>query len=97
MVTELTPNMLLLLQSSSLEDNRVGLLSIGYDETEESFHELDSLLENPDVIALFRMISTEFMENKGDVKQIKKTLEENLKRDISLENEKIHKNQCKLW
>jgi hypothetical protein len=43
------------------------------------------------------MISTEFMEDKGDVKQIKKTLEENLKRDISLENEKIHKNQCKLW
>lgn len=56
-----------------------------------------ALLENPDVIALFRMISTEFMEGKGDVKQIKKTLEENLKRDISLENEKIHKNQCKLW
>lgn len=56
-----------------------------------------ALLENPDVIALFRMISTEFMEGKGDVKQIKKTLEENLRRDISLENEKIHKNQCKLW
>lgn len=56
-----------------------------------------ALLENPDVIALFRMISTEFMEDKGDVKQIKKTLEENLKRDISLEKEKMYKNQCKLW
>jgi hypothetical protein len=55
-----------------------------------------SLLENPDVIALLRMVSAEFIDNKN-VKEIKDSLEKSLKNDISLEMEKIHKNQYKLW
>jgi hypothetical protein len=55
-----------------------------------------SLLENPDVIALLRMVSAEFIDNKN-VKEIKDILEKCLKHDISLETEKIHKNQYKLW
>lgn len=51
------------------------------------------LLENPDVIALFRMIAGD----KADIKEIKSTLESSLKRDISAEKEKMYKNQCKLW
>lgn len=55
-----------------------------------------SLLENPDVIALFRMVSAQFIDNKN-VKEIKDSLEKSLKHDISLEMEKVHKNQYKLW
>lgn len=55
-----------------------------------------SLLENPDVIALLRMVSAEFIDNKN-VKEIKDILEKCLKHDISLEMEKIHKSQYRLW
>jgi len=42
------------------------------------------------------MVSAEFIDNKN-VKEIKDILEKCLKHDISLEMEKIHKNQYKLW
>ena len=54
------------------------------------------LLENPDVVALLKIVNTEFIENK-DIKEIKDALEHIIKMDISAEKEKIHKNQCKLW
>jgi hypothetical protein len=54
------------------------------------------LLENPDVIALLKIVNSEFIENR-DIKEIKDMLEHTLKVDISAEKEKIHKNQYKLW
>ncbi len=54
------------------------------------------LLENPDVIALLKIVNSEFIENR-DIKEIKDMLEHTLKVDISTEKEKIHKNQYKLW
>jgi hypothetical protein len=44
MVTELTLNLLQLLRSSSTIDNELGLIAMGYGETEEDYEKLSLLL-----------------------------------------------------
>ena len=49
MVTELTPNLLQLLRSSSSADNELALIAMGYGETEEDYEKLSFLLAPYDV------------------------------------------------
>ena len=59
MVTELTPKLITLLRSKSSKLNDLGLLAMGYDESEEDFGKLQSLLIQCEVTAL-RLSTTSY-------------------------------------
>jgi hypothetical protein len=44
MVTELTPNLMLLLKSNDYRDNDLALMLMGYNETKEDYNKLVALL-----------------------------------------------------